>query len=113
MAFQGKRLKAAREAVDREKLYTIAEAVSLVRANAQAKFDETVEVAMNLGIDPRHADQNVRGGLRERCHFHEQCRSGVGFSRVAATESAAGIGRRFRDAVGYGGWGGPRLRTGC
>lgn len=56
-----KRIKAARETIDREKRYGIGEAVKLVQSNAKAKFDETVEVAMNLGVDPRHADQMVRG----------------------------------------------------
>jgi large subunit ribosomal protein L1 len=58
---RGKRYKKAIEGVDREKLYPLDEAVKLVKANARAKFDETIEVAMNLGIDPRHADQAVRG----------------------------------------------------
>ena len=57
----GKRIKAAREDVDKNKLYTLDEAVKLVKANANAKFDETVELAINLGVDPRHADQMVRG----------------------------------------------------
>ena len=57
----GKRLKAAREGVDREKLYPLPEAVKVVKERAKAKFDETVEVAMNLGVDPKHADQMVRG----------------------------------------------------
>src|ERR1700759_593985 len=48
-------------AVDREKFYGVDEALSLVKGNATAKFDETVEVALNLGVDPRHADQMVRG----------------------------------------------------
>jgi large subunit ribosomal protein L1 len=48
-------------AVDREKFYGVDEALSLVKSNATAKFDETVEVALNLGVDPRHADQMVRG----------------------------------------------------
>ncbi len=61
MAKHGKRLRAAREAfADKENL-SVEEAVALVKANASAKFDETVEVAMNLGVDPRHADQMVRG----------------------------------------------------
>ena len=55
-----KRQKAL-SAVDREKLYGVDEALALVKANATAKFDETVEVALNLGVDPRHADQMVRG----------------------------------------------------
>ena len=57
----GKRLKAIREGVDREKLYTIDEAVKMVKERAKAKFDETIEVSLNLGVDPRHADQMVRG----------------------------------------------------
>jgi large subunit ribosomal protein L1 len=61
MAKIGKRLKAAREGVNREKFYPVDEAVKVVKARAKAKFDETVEVAMNLGVDPKHADQMVRG----------------------------------------------------
>jgi large subunit ribosomal protein L1 len=59
---QGKRMKAALKAVgDAGSVYSLAEAVKLVKGNAKAKFDETIEIAMNLGIDPRHADQAVRG----------------------------------------------------
>ena len=61
MAQEGKRLRGAREGIERGKLYPLAEAVALVRSRAKAKFDEPVEVAMDLGIDPRHADQMVRG----------------------------------------------------
>jgi large subunit ribosomal protein L1 len=61
MAKIGKRLKSARQGVDREKFYPIDEAIKLVKERAKAKFDETVEVAMNLGVDPKHADQMVRG----------------------------------------------------
>jgi large subunit ribosomal protein L1 len=57
----GKRIRAAREGIDRTKLYPLSDAVKLVKERAKAKFDETVEVAMNLGVDPRHADQMVRG----------------------------------------------------
>ena len=57
----GKRIEKSREGIERTKLYPIAEAVKLVKARANAKFDETVEIAMNLGVDPRHADQMVRG----------------------------------------------------
>ncbi|MBX3517926.1 MAG: 50S ribosomal protein L1 [Rhodospirillales bacterium] len=57
----GKRLKQAAAGVDRVRLYTLDEAVDLVKKNATAKFDETVEVAIRLGVDPRHADQMVRG----------------------------------------------------
>ncbi len=61
MAQNGKRVRAAREGIDRSKLYPVAEAVKLVKERAKAKFDETIEIAMNLGVDPRHADQMVRG----------------------------------------------------
>ena len=57
----GKRIAAANETVDRKKLYTLTEAVKLVKGNAKTKFDETIEVAVNLGVDPKHADQMVRG----------------------------------------------------
>jgi large subunit ribosomal protein L1 len=61
MAKVGKRLRNLRETVARDKNYDVSEAVKLVKENAVAKFDETVEVAVNLGVDPRHADQMVRG----------------------------------------------------
>ncbi len=61
MAKVGKRLRNAAEKIDRNKVYSLDEAVKLVKDNATAKFDETIEVAMNLGVDPRHADQMVRG----------------------------------------------------
>src|SRR4029079_142958 len=57
----GKRTKAIRQGVDREKAYGLAESVKLVKERAKAKFDETIEIAMNLGVDPRHSDQMVRG----------------------------------------------------
>ncbi|HHG89651.1 MAG TPA: 50S ribosomal protein L1 [Devosia sp.] len=61
MAKIGKRTKAARANVDRNKLYGLDEAIKLAKDNAGAKFDETIEISMNLGVDPRHADQMVRG----------------------------------------------------
>ncbi len=61
MAKLGKRLKTARENIDRARSYPLEEAVKLVKERATAKFDETIEVALNLGIDPRHSDQMVRG----------------------------------------------------
>lgn len=57
----GKKLKAAYEKIDRTHLYTLEEAIKLVKENAKAQFDETIEIAMNLGVDPRHSDQMVRG----------------------------------------------------
>ena len=61
MAKLGKRLTAAYEGIDRDKFYSLTEAVALIKGRAKTKFDETVEVALNLGVDPRHADQMVRG----------------------------------------------------
>ncbi len=60
-AKQPKRIRAAREGIERTKLYPLEEAVKMVKERASAKFDETIEIAMNLGVDPRHADQMVRG----------------------------------------------------
>ena len=57
----GKRIKKARDGIDRVKLYPLDEAIKLIKDRATAKFDETVEIAMNLGVDPKHADQMVRG----------------------------------------------------
>jgi large subunit ribosomal protein L1 len=61
MAKLAKRVKAAREAFAGKDNLTVEDAISLIKANATAKFDETIEIAMNLGVDPRHADQMVRG----------------------------------------------------
>ena len=61
MSKNGKRLRKIHEGIDREHLYPLADAVKMVKERAVAKFDETIEVALNLGVDPRHADQMVRG----------------------------------------------------
>ena len=61
MAHSGKKIVKARETINRTKLYKLDEAVKLVKERATAKFDETVELALNLGVDPKHADQMVRG----------------------------------------------------
>ena len=61
MAKLTKKQKSQADSVDREKFYAVDEAIALVKQNATSKFDETVEVALNLGVDPRHADQMVRG----------------------------------------------------
>ncbi len=63
MAKLGKRTRAAREAFEGKADVTVAEAVGLVKDNAKAKFDESIEIAVNLGVDPRHADQMVRGTI--------------------------------------------------
>jgi large subunit ribosomal protein L1 len=61
MAKQGKRLKKAYTGLDRDAFFALGEAVKMVKSRAVAKFDETIEIAMNLGVDPRHSDQMVRG----------------------------------------------------
>ena len=61
MAKNGKRLRQAKERIDRDRTYALGEAVALVKQGAKAKFDETVEMSVGLGVDPRHADQMVRG----------------------------------------------------
>jgi large subunit ribosomal protein L1 len=63
MAKVSKRFEAAKKQVDRTKTYTIEEAVALAKAASSAKFDETVEVSFNLNVDPRHADQQIRGAM--------------------------------------------------
>ena len=59
----GKRIRNAYDGIDRDGLVSVEEAVAMVKSRATAKFDETIEISMNLGIDPRHADQNVRGAV--------------------------------------------------
>ena len=96
MAKLGKRLKAARQGVDREKFYPIDEAIKLVKDRAKAKFDETVEVAMNLGVDPKHADQVVRGVCNLPNGSGRTQRVGV-FARGPKAEEAKAAGA---DVVG-------------
>ncbi len=93
---QGKRQKAALEGVDREKLYSLADAVKMVKERAKAKFDETIEIAMNLGIDPRHADQTVRGVVSLPSGTGRSQRVAV-FARGAKAEEAKKAGA---DVVG-------------
>ncbi len=63
MAKQSKRLKLTLEGVDLERLHSLEEALKLIKAAPAAKFDETVDIAINLGVDPKHADQMVRGAI--------------------------------------------------
>lgn len=91
-----KRLAAARTKVDAGKTYALTEAVALVKANATAKFDETIEISMNLGIDPRHADQMVRGLVGLPNGTGKTLRIGV-FARGAKAEEALAAGA---DVVG-------------
>src|SRR5665213_3740777 len=92
----GKRLKKAREGVDREKLYPLADAIKMVKERAKSKFDETVEIAFNLGVDPRHADQMVRGVVTLPNGTGRTLRVGV-FARGAKAEEAKAAGA---DVVG-------------
>ncbi len=96
MAHQGKRIVKAREGVERTKLYGLADAVSLVKARASAKFDETVEIAMNLGVDPKHADQMVRGVVNLPNGTGRTVRVAV-FARGAKADEARNAGA---DVVG-------------
>ncbi|GAA3666292.1 MULTISPECIES: 50S ribosomal protein L1 [Acetobacter] len=93
---QNKRLAAARAKVVAGKAYGLDEAVSLVKDNATAKFDETVEIALNLGIDPRHADQMVRGFVSLPNGTGKTLRVGV-FARGPKAEEAKAAGA---DVVG-------------
>ncbi len=91
-----KRLAAAYKAVDVSKSYALAEAIALAKANAKAKFDETIEITMNLGIDPRHADQMVRGLVGLPNGTGKTLRVGV-FARGAKADEARAAGA---DVVG-------------
>ena len=91
-----KRIKAARVGIDRTKLYPLTEAIAMVKSRANAKFDETIEVAMNLGVDPRHADQMVRGVCVLPNGSGRTLRVGV-FARGAKADEARAAGA---DVVG-------------
>lgn len=96
MAHRGKRYKAASGAVNRETAYPLSEAVKLLKQGAKAKFDETIEIALNLGIDPRHADQQVRGMVELPNGTGKTLRVGV-FARGDKAEAAKAAGA---DVVG-------------
>ena len=91
MAKLGKRARAAREAVAGRENVSVEEAVALVKRNATAKFDETVEVALNLGVDPRHADQMVRGKVTLPAGTGRTVRVAV-FARGAKADEAREAG---------------------
>ena len=92
----GKRLKKAREGINREKLYPLKDAIKMVKERAKSKFDETIEVAINLGVDPRHADQMVRGVVTLPNGTGRSVRVGV-FARGAKADEAKAAGA---DVVG-------------
>jgi large subunit ribosomal protein L1 len=96
MTQHGKRTQKTREGVDRMKLYSIDEAIKMVKERATAKFDETIEVAMNLGVDPRHSDQMVRGVVKLPNGSGRSVRVGV-FARGAKADEARAAGA---DVVG-------------
>jgi large subunit ribosomal protein L1 len=87
----GKRVTKAREGIDPAKSYSLDEAVKLVKERAKAKFDETVEIAMNLGVDPRHADQMVRGVVNLPNGTGRSLRVAV-FARGAKADEAKAAG---------------------
>jgi len=88
---QTKRLKAAYATVDAARAYPLLDAIKLAKSNARAKFDETIEISMNLGIDPRHADQMVRGLVGLPNGIGKTVRVGV-FARGAKAEEAEAAG---------------------
>ena len=96
MTQHGKRVRAAREGIDRSKLYPLTDAVKLVKERAKAKFDETIEIAINLGVDPRHADQMVRGVVALPNGTGRSVRVAV-FARGAKADEAKAAGA---DVVG-------------
>ena len=89
-----KNLKAAYAMIDRNKAYGLAEAVSLVKGNAKAKFDETIEISMNLSVDPRHADQMVRGVVAMPNGTGKSMRVAV-FAKDAKADEAKAAGAEF------------------
>jgi len=96
MPKQGKRLADLYKGLDRDQVHPLEAAIALVKANAKAKFDETIEISMNLGIDPRHADQMVRGVVGLPNGTGKTVRVGV-FARGAKAEEAQAAGA---DVVG-------------
>jgi large subunit ribosomal protein L1 len=91
MGHLGKRVKKGREGIDRVKLYPLGDAIKLVKERANAKFDETVEIAMNLGVDPKHADQMVRGVVNLPHGTGRVLRVAV-FARAAKADEAKAAG---------------------
>ena len=96
MAKQGKKLTKSYEAIDRKALYEVDKAVTLVKAGATAKFDETIEISLNLGVDTRHADQQVRGVISLPNGTGKNVRVAV-FARNEKAEEA----KAMRDFLAY------------
>ncbi|TZG26233.1 50S ribosomal protein L1 [Sphingomonas montanisoli] len=91
MAKQSKKQKSQSSSVDANKLYGVDEAIAIAKTNATSKFDETIEVALNLGVDPRHADQMVRGVVTLPKGTGKDVRVGV-FARGAKADEAKAAG---------------------
>jgi len=96
MAKLTKKQKAQASTVDRERLYGVDEAIAIAKTNATSKFDETIEIALNLGVDPRHADQMVRGVVTLPAGTGKDVRVAV-FARGGKAEEATAAGA---DVVG-------------
>ncbi len=101
MANIGKRTKKIREGVDPAKAYSVDEAVKMIKDRAKAKFDETVEIAMNLGVDPKHADQMVRGVVNLPNGTGRTLRVGV-FARGVKADEAKAAGADLVEKVNAG-----------
>ncbi|MCF6329497.1 MAG: 50S ribosomal protein L1 [Henriciella sp.] len=91
---RGKRYRAARETVVPEQVYNVTDAVKLLKSNATAKFDETIEIAVNLGVDPKYADQMVRGVVSMPSGTGKDVRVAV-FARDAKADEAKAAGAEF------------------
>lgn len=91
MAKVGKRLKSARESIDATKDYSLTDAVKLIKGAAKTKFDETIDVAMNLGVDPKHSDQMVRGVIAMPNGLGKEVRVAV-FAKGDKAEAAKAAG---------------------
>src|SRR3954465_784194 len=91
MAKLSKKQKAIDANVDRQKLYSVDEAIGIIKQNATSKFDETIEIAMNLGVDPRHADQMVRGVVTLPAGTGKSVRVAV-FAKGAKADEAKSAG---------------------
>ena len=90
----GKRLKSGYELIDRNKVYSVDEAAKIIKEAARAKFDETIEISVNLGVDPRHADQMVRGSVAMPNGTGKTMRVAV-FARDAKAKEAKAAGAEF------------------
>lgn len=94
MAKTPKRIQKNAEAVDRSKAYSVSDAAELIKSCANAKFDETIEISINLGVDPRHADQMVRGAVSMPNGTGKDIRVAV-FARDAKADEAKAAGAEF------------------